>query len=1050
MSQVDRDSPRFWRSLAEREGSPDFQAQVAHEFAEPAGDEDASSPDRRRFLQLMGASMALAGAATGCRWERDEVLPLTRRPQGEIPGEVRHFATAMELGGAATGLLVTSYDGRPIKVEGNPLHPDSEGATGVFHQASVLGLYDPDRSRHPVRRDRRARVPATWQDFDRELGPALLRLRGAGGRGLAILASPSSSPSRRDLRARLANAMPAARWYEWDPTTRDAEREGSRLAFGAPYRTLLHLDRAQVVVCLDADPLVGHPAALSHARSLMRARRPAGGNMARLYSVESSFSATGVIADHRLPLRSELVLPFAMALDAAVSAAAQALPEHGPAQTRPAAAFLDEARTSRLLDAMTRDLLASVGKGLVVAGPQQPPEVHALCHRLNVLLGNVGSTVEYVRDPDGERPSHLESLRALVRALEAGQVDTLVVLGGNPAYDAPSDLGFGAALAKANLSIHASLTDDETSALVDWHVPLAHYLEAWGDGTAWDGTLTLAQPLIAPLHGGRSELELLAALVGDGVVEGQAIVRRTHAARLGTEQRWRRTVQDGVVPGPNPVERPPLRPLPPVALTDRQRGGAALANGALELTFLADSRVFDGRYANNGWLQELPDPITKLTWDNAALIAPRTAAELGIADGGVVEVDVAGRRLSIPAVHAPGQAPGSIRIALGYGRTRAGTVGGAPDRGVLPVGANAYELRTSTTLYVATGATVSPTGAVVPLAATQHLHAIDQLGQRGEAERLPAIVREATLADIADPAYSARHAVHHPPLLNLWKDPVSYEGRKWGMSVDLSKCIGCNSCMVACTAENNVPVVGKALVLQGREMHWIRIDRYFQGSPEDPAVTYQPVACQQCENAPCEQVCPVGATMHSSEGLNDMVYNRCIGTRYCSNNCAYKVRRFNYFNYNLSYTDPQNQTQRLVLNPNVTVRARGVMEKCTFCVQRIQKAKINAKNARRSLVDGEVLTACQQACPTQAIVFGDLNDPKSRVASEHEDRRAYELLGELNNRPRIAYLARVRNPHPDLAPAGPTTGAPGHGAHHGDGTPDAPAAPATPHDSEHG
>ncbi|MBN2192149.1 MAG: TAT-variant-translocated molybdopterin oxidoreductase [Polyangiaceae bacterium] len=1021
MSPVDR-TPRmvrgrYWRSFTELEGSSELETSTPREPEPPVAGEPADSPSRRRFLQVMGASMALAAATAGCRWERDQVLPDVRRPPGRIPGEVRHFSTSMELYGVATGLTVTSHDGRPIKVEGNPLHPDSEGATNVFHQASVLGLYDPDRSTGPLRRHGAERGAAPWTEFDRDFGMAMARLRAAGGRGLAVLGRESSSPSLRDLRARLAAAMPESRWYEWEPLTRDAERIGARLAFGRAYRPLLRLERAEVIVCLDADPLVAHPAAIANARGLMRARRPETGRMARVYAIESCFSATGVIADHRLGLRSELIMPLAMALDAAITARAQPLPEHGPAQPRPEAEFLGEPKVASFLATVAKDLLAHIGRGVVLAGPRQPPEVHALCHRINVLLGNAGATVEFLEDPAGDRPTHLASLRAIVAALEAGKVDTLLILGGNPVYDTPVDLAFGPALAKARFTVHASLTDDETSARVDWHVPLAHYLEAWGDGLAYDGTLTLAQPLIGALYGGRSELELVAAMIDDGVRDGLAILRRTHAARLGDDRGFARAVQRGLVGGPMPLERPTLLPFERFHLTERQRGGLAVANGALELTFGADTRLLDGRFANNGWLQELPDPFTKLTWDNAALVAPRTAQELGVADGSLVTLEIGGRTLELPAVHAPGQAPGSIYVPLGYGRTRAGLVGGAPNRGVTPVGADTYGLRSSGAPYIAAGLTLRPTGDLAALAPTQHLHTIDAVGRRGEAERLPMIVREATLAEIANPTYTARDTIRHPSLASWWQDPVSYEGRRWGMGIDLTKCIGCNACVVACTAENNVPVVGKEMVQQGREMHWIRIDRYFRGPADNPEITFQPVACQHCENAPCEQVCPVGATVHSSEGLNDMVYNRCIGTRYCSNNCPYKVRRYNYFNQNLAYADARNQVQRLVLNPEVTVRSRGVMEKCTFCVQRIQRAKISAKNERRSLADGDVATACQQACPTQAIVFGDLNDRLSRVVAERQSSRTYELLGELNNRPRVAYLARVRNPHPDLAAA---------------------------------
>ncbi len=1047
MSQVDHKQPpgaatrpTFWRTLDELAGTPEFRDLMQREFAEPLEnlEEPPNSPGRRRFMQLMGASFAFAGVATGCRWEQEKILPHTRRPQGLVPGETRAYTTAMELEGVAVGLVATSYDGRPIKVDGNPLHPDSDGATNVYQQASILGLYDPDRAQQPTRRDGGRRVPVIWEDVDRFAGEHFAKLRGAGGQGLRILVGSSSSPSRADLRQRVLNAYPQARWVEYEPVNRDQERAGTRLAFGTPHRPLLQLDRATVVVCLDADPLVQHPAGVVNARRLMAARNPDQNRMSRVYAIESAFSATGTVADHRLPLRAELVKAFAMALDAEVSSRAQPLPEHGPAQSRPNAAFLEDAAVAAMLKAMAADLLAHVGASIVIAGPGQPPEVHAIAHRLNVLLGNVGQTIQYVAEPEAERPDHAAALRQLVDEMQAGAVDTLVVLGGNPAYDAPSDVPFASALAKVKTTIRSSLYVDETSALVDWHLPATHFLETWSDGRASDGTLTLAQPLIAPLHGGRSELEILALMVDDTVRTPLEIVRRTHGAQLRDRRRWERAVHDGMVAGTAWLKATPkLQPLAPITLSDRERGGVEVGNGQLELTIAPDPKVYDGRYANNAWLQELPDPVTKLTWDNAVLIAPATAAALGVDDGEVVTIQVGERSLTLPALLAPGQARGSLRITLGYGRTRAGVVAGSETEGVAPVGASAYAVRTTAAPHVVGNVKVTPTGRKTPLATTQHLHAIDQLGREGEASRLGMIVREATLARVQDPHYDARHEVHHPKLLSLWQDPVAYDGRKWGMSIDLTKCIGCNACVISCQAENNIPVVGKEQVLKGREMAWIRIDRYYSGEPDHPTVAHQPVACQHCENAPCEQVCPVGATMHSSEGLNDMVYNRCIGTRYCSNNCPYKVRRFNYFNFNLSYQDPKNQVQKMALNPDVTVRSRGVMEKCSFCVQRIQNGKIKAKNARRPLVDGEILTACQQACPTRAIVFGDLNDTQAQVVEQRQSRRSYALLGELNNRPRIEYLSRVTNPHPDLDQ---TAAGGGHGdEHHG-----------AEHDQEHG
>jgi molybdopterin-containing oxidoreductase family iron-sulfur binding subunit len=1025
--------PTFWRTLGELEGTPEFQSFLEREFATPLENDPPNSPERRRFMQLMGASFALAGVATGCRWEQDKLLPQARRPQGQIPGEQRAFNTAMELGGAAVGLRVASYDGRPIKVEGNPDHPSSRGATTVLHQAAILGIYDPDRSTVPTRREGGSRASATWEDFEAFARPHFAKLRAAAGRGLHVLVQQSSSPTFADLKARFTAQFPEARITEWEPVSRDNERAGSQLAFGGLYRTQLALEKADLILSLDADLVVGHPGGPGNGRRLASRRSPDGDSMNRLYVVESSFSPTGTLADHRLPLRSELIAAFACALDARVSEKLAAPAELGPAQSAPAAEFLKDAKVAKFLDVVAKDLIANAGKSLIVAGPQQPAEVHALVHRLNRVLGNVGNTLEYTEELEPARPSHDEGLKALVAELKKNSVDTLLVLGGNPVYAAPADLDFAGALSGAKAVIHLGLYEDETGEVATWHLPETHWLETWSDARAWDGTVTLAQPLIAPLHGGRSALEILAFLVGEPS-KPLDLVKRTHQARFANPRAWARVVQDGSVPETRfAPANPTLKPLPKVQLSPRALAGLTLGNGQLELTFAPDHRVYDGRFANNAWLQELPDPFTKLTWDNAVLIAPKTAQALGIEDGQLVLLKLDGRELTLPALHAPGQAAGSLRVTLGYGRTAAGVVAGSRRAGIPSVGANAYRLRTSSALWLASGASIAGAARLGEhkVATTSHLHAIDPIGKQGEEQRLGAIVREASLAEYKQHPEFAKHAVHHPPLLNLWKDPVSYEGRKWGMSIDLNKCIGCSACMVACQSENNVPVVGKEQVLMGREMHWLRVDRYYRGEPDEAEITNQPLPCQHCENAPCEQVCPVGATMHSHEGLNDMVYNRCIGTRYCSNNCPYKVRRFNYFNYNLDYQDPKKQVQRLALNPDVTVRARGVMEKCTFCVQRIQNTKIKAKNSRRGIKDGEVQTACQQACPTEAIVFGDLNDKESAVVKTSSVERAYALLGELNNRPRVAYLARVRNRHPELD----THHSADAGGHHGGGKP---------------
>jgi molybdopterin-containing oxidoreductase family iron-sulfur binding subunit len=1022
--------PDYWRSLAELEQSPEFQQFIEHEFAEPVSDLPPTSPERRRFMQLMGASLALSGAATGC-WQEDHILPQTRRPEGLVPSEPRYFATSMDIGGFATGLLVKSYDGRPIKVEGNPNHPDSHGATNVFHQASVLELYDPDRSKGFATYAGGKRTESSLDGFKKAVKPLMESARGAQGKGLRVLSESSSSESFADMKRRFLAAFPQAKWHEYEPVSADNVRLGSELAFGAAYRPLYTLEKAAVLVALDADFLGSERTALRVARGYIQGRQPDTGEMNRLYAIESAYTMTGAMADHRLPLRAELVKAVAVALDASISGKVPELPGSGPAQTKPAAAFLDDPKVAKFLAVLEKDLLANRGKSVVIAGEQQPPEVHALAHRLNALLGNVGATVSYVPDFTADRPTHAAAIAELAQDLSAGSVETLIVIGGNPVFNAPADLSFETALAKAKNVIRVGLYEDETTLKSSWHVPLAHYLESWGDTRSYDGTIALQQPLIAPLYGGLSAIEFVALVLDDSTKDGIDIVKRTLARRVADERLWRKAVHDGVLLGSglSPVQ-PALKPLPAVALSDREKGNLAVGNGQLELTVGPCPKIFDGRWANNGWLQELPDPLLKLTWGNAALVDPATAAELGVDDQTLVTLTINGSSVSIPAIVAPGQARGSVHVALGYGRTACGVVGigsrldygasieyadGLASGDMELIGADTYKLKTTKLERFGGGLSIQATGTKTKLAMTQMTHAIkDTLGREEVQRRMGDLVREATLEEYKEHPDFVKEKVEHPPLLSLWQEPVQYDKHKWGLSIDLNKCTGCNACVIACVSENNIPVVGKSRVIQGREMQWIRVDVYFKGDPVDPQVVHQPVTCQQCEHAPCEQVCPVGATMHSREGLNDMVYNRCIGTRYCSNNCPYKVRRFNYFNFHEELKLEKNQSKKMVFNPDVTVRFRGVMEKCTFCVQRIQGVKIKAKNAHRPIQDGEIRTACQQTCPTEAIVFGDLNDPNSKVRMLQNGRRSYAMLEELNVRPRLQYLARIRNPHPEL------------------------------------
>lgn len=1000
--------PRYWRSLAELEGKPEFKEFIEREFAAPLEELPPDSPGRRRFVQLMGASLALAGA-TSCRWEKDYVLPHSRRPEGLVPGEPRVYASAMELGGVAVGLHVQSYDGRPVKIDGNPQHPSSLGAASIYHQASILELYDPDRSQEVKRQDGGRSRSADWEQFDKSLRARVAEAQASNGAGFAVLGRWSSSPTLARLKEKLFGELPQMQWVEYEPLGSDHEGRGTLAAFGQEMRPVFHLERAAVVLSLDADSIgPADPAGLANAQMLAAGRVPDAMTMNRIYVAESSYTLMGTIADHRLSLRASQIKPLAAAIDAKLSAALGAA---AGSQPLPAAELLKEPKIARWLDVLVADLRAAGKAALVVVGAGQPPEVHALACRLNTLLGAVGHTVDYL--PQATHGRGMAALRKLVEGMAAGDVKTLLIVGSNPVYDAPVDLHFEVALSKVAYSAHSGLYRDETAAQCTWHVPAAHYLEAWSDGVAHDGSLTVGQPLIAPpLYGGRSATQLVASLLGDER-DPRFLIRETH--RSIDDRQWRKVVHDGVrARAPGASAPPALRPLAPLRFEAHELPARGYHGGPLELVYGGDSHAYDGRFANNAWLQELPAAVTKQAWGNAVLIAPRTARRLGIDDGGLVEVRANGASIQLPAMHAPGQAEGSIKVALGYGRRGAGLVGGSEAEGVEPVGANAYLLRNSRAPFFAQGATVRSLGTKAVLATTQDLHAIDQTGREGINARLGMLVREASLGQYKAKPDFAQHAVHHPALLSLWSDPVKYEGHKWGLAVDMNRCIGCNACVLACQSENNIPVVGRDNVIKGREMHWLRIDRYYKGSSDEPEVSFQPMTCQQCENAPCEEVCPVGATLHSQEGLNEMTYNRCIGTRYCSNNCPYKVRRFNFFNYHLDTKQERNAVKKMVFNPEVTVRARGVMEKCSFCVQRIQRVKIKAKNARRPIRDGEIRTACQQTCPTEAIVFGDLNDPASQLSRLHALPRAYKVLEELNNRPRIAYLARVRNPHPEL------------------------------------
>ena len=962
---------KYWRSLEELAATPEFQAFLEDEF--PSRADALTDPQSRRdMLRVMGAMFAMAGL-TGCvRQPQERILPYVRQPEEVIPGRPLFFATSMPFRGLAVGLLAESHEGRPTKIEGNALHPASLGRTLPFHQASTLDLYDPDRSQTVMHRGR----ISGWGQFLTAM--AELRQSIGDGTGLHFLSDVNSSPTLAAQRQAMLSRYPAMQWHEYDPVGQDSGRHGARAAFGAPVTPLYHFDRANVILSLDADFLFSMPGSIPYAGQFI-SRRRAGIDrkmMNRLYVVEPSPTNTGDRADHRFPVKASDVERFGRAVAARIGI--------GSAGDVPA-------EWNRAVQAIAADLQANRGSSLVVPGEQQTPAVHALAHAMNGALGNAGTTVVYA-DADGEPIDQTASMRALMDAMRAGQVRALMIFSANPVYDTPADLEFLKAFEKVPLRVHLGTHYDETGVRSHWHIPQAHYLESWGDAVAYDGTASIIQPLIQPLYDGKTVHQMLATLTDSPEQSSYDIVRefwRSQAGDAGFDDRWAQWLHDGLIPN----TAYPTRSAS-VAANAVSAPASAQRSEGLEIVFRPDPTIWDGRFANNGWLQECPKPHTKLTWDNAVLVSPATAQRLGLNSDDEVEVRYRGRSVRGPVWITQGQVNDSITLYLGYGRTRAGRVGNE-------TGFNAYALRTSDAPYFGSGAELRKTGGKWKLACTQNHHSMQgrdivRFGSNQEFLKNPEM--------FATP--EKEEAQYKFSLYPEWQ----YKGHAWGMAIDQNACIECNACVVACQAENNIPVVGKEQVLKSREMLWLRIDRYFSGNIDNPRAHHQPMLCQHCEKAPCEPVCPVAATVHSGEGLNQMVYNRCIGTRYCSNNCPYKVRRFNF----LLFSDWHTPSLEPLRNPDVTVRSRGVMEKCTFCVQRIQEVKIDAEKQNRPIRDGEIVTACQAACPTEAIIFGDLNDKKSRVKQLHGNPMAYGLLTELATQPRVKYLAEVWNPHPDL------------------------------------
>ncbi len=968
-------SPRFWRSLDELADTPEFRDHKENEFPHGATDPDAKL-DRRELMKVMAASAAFAGLSGCTKLPTQKIVPYVRQPEEIIPGKPLFYATAVTLGGVATGVLVESNMARPTKVEGNPDHPGSLGASDAFAQASVLGLYDPDRSQAEIH-DGRIGSYAAFQD---ELASALGAEKGSSGAGLRLLTSTITSPSLAEQIRTFLKTYPSAKWIQYESVTRDNVREGAKMAFGEYVNTVYRVDRAEVILTLDSDFLTSGPGSVRYAREFARKRRVEGvdSKMNRLYSVESTPTNTGASADHRLRMRASDIEGFARALAGELGLNVSA----GPPPAVPAG----------WIPALARDLKQHPGATLVVAGDQQPPIVHALVHATNQALGNFDQTVYFTQPIEDSPTNQWESMGELAADIRAGTVTTLLILGGNPAYDAPGDLGFRELLPKVQFTARLGLYEDETSALCHWHIPETHYLETWGDTRAYDGTVTIIQPLIAPLYAGKSEHDFLALLNGQSAKPSHDIVHDYWQAQRPNVSRfdvvWEKALRDGVVAD---TAFPPKQVSLQAGIG--QQSPSAATQG-LEIVFRPDPTIWDGRFANNGWLQELPKPLTKLTWDAVAMLSPKTAQRLGLKNEDAVELKYQGRTIVAPAWVMPGLADESVTVFLGYGRTRAGRVGTG-------TGFDAGWIRPYATPWIGTGLEIRKTGDKWPLAATQTHSSME--GRE--------LIRVATLEEYGKNPKFAQADVEENPL-SLYP-AVKYEGYSWGMALDLNACNGCGACVAACQAENNIAVVGKTEVMIGREMHWIRIDRYYEGDLDEPKTYHEPVLCMHCEDAPCEVVCPVAATVHSSEGLNEMVYNRCVGTRYCSNNCPYKVRRFNF----RLYSDWETPSLFGMRNPNVSVRSRGVMEKCSYCVQRINAVKIEAEKEDRSVRDGEIVTACQQSCPSEAIVFGNINDPKSKVSLLKAQQRNYKLLEELNTRPRTTYLAKLRNPNPEIEKA---------------------------------
>jgi len=980
--------PEYWRSLEELAGTEEFQELLHQEFPRQASEWIGGDVSRRNFLQLMSASLALAGLSGCTKMPTQAIVPYVKQPESLVLGRPQYYATAFTLGAEGMPVLVRSNEGRPTKIEGNPEHPVSKGRTDTFAQGSLLDLYDPDRTQVNLFRGE----TQTWGTFVSAMQAPLASQKANGGAGLRLLTRSVNSPTLAAQIKMLQQQYPQMKWVQWDPVNRSSVYAGAQMAFGQPIEARYNFANADVILTLDGDFLYsGFPGMTQYSMDWANRRDPDNKQntrgINRMYSVESTPSVTGFKADHRLPVKPSEVEQFARAL-----AAKLGLGGSGNVSGDGA----------KFLDAVAKDLQAHKGAAVVVVGEKQPPAVHALAHAINGTLGAVGQTVTYT-DPLIANPvDNAASLKDLEKDINANNVDLLLILDANPVYDTPEDTDFKQLLKKVGLKVQYGLHLDETAYECDWHVSGTHYLEHWSDARAANGAMTIVQPLIAPLYGGHSPHEFLAVFTGQPDASGYDIVRNYWQGQFkGTgsfDEFWRRSIHDGFAAGtefqPKQVKAAAAN-FPPTQMNQSQ---------GVEMVVRFDPSVYDGRFANNGWLQELPKPLTKLTWDNVIVVSPKMAKDMKFPadqNAAVAEIEYRGKKLEGPVWVQVGHPDDTITLYLGYGRDRAGKTGDGH-------GYNAYSMWYSDEPYYSRGVKITNTGKRYEVASTQGTQ--DFYGRN--------IIRAASVAEYKKNPEFAKEMGEAPKsddtLYPGYQYPDTGENGnpayKWGMSIDLNRCTGCNACIIACVAENNTPVVGKEQVQRGRHMHWLRVDSYYQGSPANPVAYFEPLPCMQCENAPCELVCPVGATVHSTEGLNDMVYNRCVGTRYCSNNCPYKVRRFNFLLFQ-DWTTPQ---YKLMRNPEVTVRSRGVMEKCTYCVQRITNGRIHAEEDDRRIKDGEILTACQQVCPTNAIIFGDINTPNSLVAQLKSGPRSYGVLEDLNTRPRTTHLAAVLNPNPEI------------------------------------